>query len=63
MSRASILEDVWQGSHVSSRTIDTHMVYLRKKLDGFDHQLSTVYGAGYILRQALQPAQSKAASE
>ncbi len=63
MSRAQILEDVWQGSHVSSRTIDTHMVYLRKKLEGFDHSLSTVYGAGYILRAAATHAQAKAASE
>lgn len=53
MSRTAILDDVWQGSHVSSRTIDTHMVYLRKKLEGFDHSLSTVYGAGYILREQL----------
>lgn len=58
MSRNAILEDVWQGSHVSSRTIDTHMVYLRKKLDGFDHQLSTVYGAGYILRESVHQAKA-----
>jgi DNA-binding response OmpR family regulator len=63
MSRVAILEEVWQGSHVSSRTIDTHMVYLRKKLEGFDHTLSTVYGAGYILRSASQMPHAKAASE
>jgi two-component system phosphate regulon response regulator PhoB len=62
MSRASILEDVWQGSHVSSRTIDTHMVYLRKKLEGFDHSLSTVYGAGYILRSAVSVTHVTAAA-
>lgn len=56
MSRAKILEEVWQGSHVSSRTIDTHMVYLRKKLEGFDHNLATVYGAGYILRSGAEQA-------
>lgn len=60
MSRTAILDDVWQGSHVSARTIDTHMVYLRKKLEGFDHSLSTVYGAGYILREAV--TQKKAAN-
>ncbi len=37
---------------VSNRTIDTHMVYLRKKLAGFSHNLATVYGAGYILRES-----------
>ena len=50
ISRQEILKDVWQGSNVSFRTIDTHMVYLRKKLHGFDHVFGTVYGAGYILR-------------
>lgn len=61
MSRAKILEDVWQGSHVSSRTIDTHMVYLRKKLEGFDHSLATVYGAGYILRSSNEHANRRPA--
>jgi len=52
MSREQILEGVWKGAVVSNRTIDTHMVYLRKKLSGFTHTLATVYGAGYILREA-----------
>jgi DNA-binding response OmpR family regulator len=51
MSRAQILDGVWREAVVSNRTIDTHMVYLRKKLLGFDHTLATVYGAGYILRE------------
>lgn len=50
MTRTEILEGVWKGAVVSNRTIDTHMVYLRKKLKGFNHTLATVYGAGYILR-------------
>lgn len=55
MSRQQILEGVWKDAIVSNRTIDTHMVYLRKKLSGFSHSLSTVYGAGYILRNSPQP--------
>ncbi len=51
MSRDQILSDVWQGSVVSNRTIDTHMVYLRKKLKNFDHSFATIYGAGYILKK------------
>lgn len=51
VSRQQILEGVWKDSVVSNRTIDTHMVYLRKKLVGFNHTLATVYGAGYILRE------------
>jgi DNA-binding response OmpR family regulator len=52
VSRQQILEGVWKDAIVSNRTIDTHMVYLRKKLVGFSHSLATVYGAGYILREA-----------
>lgn len=52
MSRERILEAVWRDSVVSDRTVDTHIVSLRKKLEGFDHQLATVYGAGYVLKKA-----------
>lgn len=52
MSRKQILDGVWKDAVVSNRTIDTHMVYLRKKLAGFSHTLATVYGAGYILRES-----------
>jgi DNA-binding response OmpR family regulator len=53
VSRQEILEGVWKDAVVSNRTIDTHMVYLRKKLSGFNHILATVYGAGYILKEAV----------
>lgn len=52
VSRKQILDSVWKDAVVSNRTIDTHMVYLRKKLSGFTHSLATVYGAGYILRES-----------
>jgi len=55
VSRQQILAGVWQGSVVSNRTIDTHMVYIRKKLKGFDYSFATVYGAGYILRRGIGP--------
>ncbi len=51
LSREKILEAVWRDAVVSDRTVDTHMVSLRKKLIGFDHLLTTVYGAGYILKK------------
>lgn len=51
MSRERILESVWRDSVVSDRTVDTHIVSLRKKLTGFDHSISTVYGAGYVLKK------------
>ena len=55
ISRDKILDAVWKNAGISNRTIDTHMVFLRKKLVGFDHEFSTVYGAGYILKK-LDPA-------
>lgn len=51
MSRERILEAVWRDSVVSDRTVDTHIVSLRKKLEGFDHTLATIYGAGYVLKK------------
>jgi DNA-binding response OmpR family regulator len=51
MSRERILEAVWRDSVVSDRTVDTHIVSLRKKLSGFDHNIATIYGAGYILKK------------
>jgi DNA-binding response OmpR family regulator len=51
LSREQILEGVWRDSIVSGRTVDTHMVSLRKKLTGFDHVVATVYSAGYTLRK------------
>lgn len=52
MSRERILEAVWRDSVVSDRTVDTHIVSLRKKLNGFDHSISTIYGAGYVLKKS-----------
>lgn len=51
LSREKILEAVWRDTSVSDRTVDTHIVSLRKKLADFDHSLTTVYGAGYILKK------------
>lgn len=46
--RQSLLKEVW-GYHedVNSRTLDTHMKRLRKKLGNYAHLLITVRGAGY----------------
>ena len=51
MSRERILEAVWRDAAVSDRTVDTHIVSLRKKIEGFDHTLATIYGAGYVLKK------------
>lgn len=51
LSREKILDAVWSGVEVSDRTIDTHIVSLRKRLTGCDHVITTVYGAGYVLKK------------
>lgn len=53
VSREKIIEAVWKNPKISNRTVDTHMVFLRKKLAEFNHEFSTVYGAGYILQKPL----------
>jgi two-component system OmpR family response regulator len=51
LSREYLLDQVWTGSHVTVRTVDTHICTLRKKLAGFDHEFHAVHGRGYILRK------------
>lgn len=50
-SRQEILKRVWPNTVVSDRTVDSHIVFLRKRLVGFDHEIQTVYGAGYVLKK------------
>lgn len=47
-SRERLLEDVWEyGADVYTRTVDTHMRRLRKKLGGAADFVETVRGVGY----------------
>ena len=49
-SRAQLLDQVWGGSvYVEERTVDVHILRLRKALEphGRDHLVQTVRGAGY----------------
>jgi DNA-binding response OmpR family regulator len=50
LRRDQILSAVWKSAKVSVRTIDAHVVSLRKKLVGSETSLLTVHGVGYILR-------------
>jgi DNA-binding response OmpR family regulator len=50
VGRAKLLGDLWPDAVVTDRTVDTHIANLRRKIRNFDHTLTTVYGAGYILK-------------
>lgn len=56
LTREKIMTEVWKNTAVSGRTVDVHMVGLRKKLANFDHQIQTIHGAGYLLH--LKPAEA-----
>lgn len=49
--RKEILSKVWENCNVSRRTIDTHVLSLRKNLLEFNHEISAVYGIGYGLKE------------
>ncbi len=52
-TRARLLRDVWDYTEdVDSRTVDTHVRRLRRKLQGSGEQIETVVGVGYRLRAA-----------
>ena len=54
VSREQILKHAWDGGdHVGTRTIDTHVLNLRQKLEADPAQpklLLTVHGVGYRLQ-------------
>lgn len=50
VSRPTILQEVWKGTVVSNRTIDAHIVGLRRALREMQYRIETIYGAGYSLR-------------
>lgn len=48
IEREAILDDIWgQDVHVYSRSVDTHVSKLRKKLESSSHIIESVHGAGY----------------
>lgn len=47
-SREMILKKIWgEGIHVTNRTVDAHICYLRKKLDRYCHIIRSSAGEGY----------------
>ncbi|MBL8732990.1 MAG: winged helix-turn-helix transcriptional regulator, partial [Planctomycetes bacterium] len=53
VERARFLQDVWGGAPIGDRTIDTHLLHLRQKLEQdpkAPRHLLTVHGVGYRLQ-------------
>ena len=47
-TRDQLLEEVWgYSSHVTTRTVDTHVKRLREKLKGMGKHIQTIRGVGY----------------
>jgi len=50
-SREKLLQDVWNiDADINTRTIDTHIKRLRRKLGAYGHLLETVRGFGYRMK-------------
>lgn len=50
LSRENMLDQVWKQRGVTDRAVDSSISALRKKLAGFDHEISAVYGVGYSVK-------------
>jgi DNA-binding response OmpR family regulator len=50
LKRDFILQEVWGRLDITKRTIDTHVVSVRKKIVGFKLDIHSIYGVGYVLR-------------
>ncbi|MBZ0114927.1 MAG: response regulator transcription factor [Thermoanaerobaculia bacterium] len=60
-TRARLLSDVWgYADDIDSRTVDTHIRRLRKKLDPEAAVIETVMGVGYRIRRPLEGGRSTA---
>lgn len=54
VSRQKIKEKIWAKTSVSSRTIDSHISRLRKRLVSASISIDSVYGNGYMLHQGIE---------
>jgi two-component system response regulator ResD len=54
MSREQLLTEIWRYSYLgSTRTVDTHIRRLRRKLGEGDKLIETLVGVGYRFRDPL----------
>ncbi|MBN1115096.1 MAG: response regulator transcription factor [Oligoflexia bacterium] len=53
-TRESLLNEIWDvSSDVTTRTVDTHIKKLRKKLENYGQYIETVHGIGYKFREDI----------
>lgn len=57
-SRDEILTRIWREIAVSRRTVDAHVSCVRRKLPAFEYELTTVYGAGYLMKRVKPERES-----
>lgn len=50
VARGDLESEVWQGRHVAKNALDTHLYNLKKKIPALKTCLSSVHGAGYMLK-------------
>lgn len=61
-TRQDLIQKVWGGDvHVLTRTVDTHMSKLRRKLTGSGFTITSVHGVGYRFTTSTRKSQQKAA--
>lgn len=50
LKREDIQRLIWANVKITSRTIDSHVSRLRKRLNGAEAGIQSIYGGGYVLR-------------
>lgn len=50
VKREEVIDAVWEGEKISARTVDAHLVSVRKRIASCDHEIVSMYGEGYIFR-------------
>jgi DNA-binding response OmpR family regulator len=56
LSRQKIIDTLWPNTTVEEKTINVHMVALRRKIKDLDHEIRTVHGLGYVMVPKPQPS-------
>lgn len=52
VSKRQIQKSVWSNITVGSRTVDTHIINIKKKINGTSFSIKTKFGKGYVLEQS-----------